>query len=335
MSYRKIPYDIKKTMKRRSHTPTPSTNLWHKLYKSILSNNVQNVRYLVEAGVLNQKKQRMHQTGRYSGSDDLSIKCINTALANIGNMEFTEEEYNDAWNIIKILRDGGLVFDPSKIHSVHIVKSWDVMEKVRFLVNNGMDINTTYGVDEITILMDVVASAVYDYQYNAATWNHDTYYPEIISELFDLGIDINIQSMDGVDAFMIAAGHSGCTNIYDSDAFEKKCTAVPSIPVLNILLDNLIRVNKKYNYKNEGETINGDNKSMLKTLEDINESYDNDYDKDELEKFILKFKQYNPTKPTKSVAHILRPSVNGRGKSRKKKDKNKNKKIKGRSYRKK
>lgn len=335
MSYRKTPYDIKKTMKRRSRTPTPSTNLWHRLYKAILNNNVQNVRYLVNAGVLGQKKQRMHQTGRYSGSDDLSIKCISIALANIGNMEFTEQEYNDAWNIINILRDGGLVFDPSKIHSVHIVKSWNVMEKVRFLVDNGMDINTTYGPDEITILMDVVASAVHDYKYHDATWNPDTYYPEIISELFDLGIDVNIQSDNGLDAFMIAAGHSGCVNIYQYGGFEKKCDILPSIPVLNILLDNLIRVNKKYNYKNEGETFHGDNKSMLKTFEDIDKSYDNDYDKDELEKFILKFKKYNPPKPTKGVIQIFRTSVNGRGKSRKKKGKNKNKKIKGRSYRKK
>lgn len=289
---------IKNPNSTRAKSVSPKTNLWNKLYKAILKNSVQDVNYLVNAGVLNQAVPKIHQTGRFYGTNDLTAKCINASLANIGDMNFNEQENNNAITIIGILENGGLHYDPKKISSAHMVNGWTVMDNVRFLIEKGVSINTQYDRTGATILMDIIASAVYDYE-TAERWNPDTVYPEVISELFDMGVDINIQNDDGLDAFMIAAGHSGCYNIYQGGAADEKCTVIPSIPVLNMLLDNLIRVNKRYNYKNEGETSEGDYKTLLKTLENIDESYD--YDKDELEQFILKFKKYNPTKPTKSA----------------------------------
>lgn len=303
---------IKNPNSTRAKSVSPKTNLWNKLYKAILKNSVQDVNYLVNAGVLNQTVPKLHQTGRHSGTTDLAAKCINSSLANIANMDFNESQYNDAITIIDILENGGLRYDPKKISPAHMVNGWTVMDNVRFLIQKGMSINTQDYRTGATILMDIIASAVYDYE-TAERWNPDTVYPHVISELFDMGVDINIQNDDGLDAFMIAAGHSGCVNIYQGGATEEKCTSIPSIPVLNILLDNLIRVNKRYNYKNEGETLEGEYKSMLKTLENIDEN--DNYDKDELEQFILKLKKYNPTKPTKSVMKVYKKS-RSRSKSR-------------------
>lgn len=187
----------------------------------------------------------------------------------IENLKFSTHNGDRRWKIIKILSDIGM--------------------DINVLTDNGT-----------TILMDIVAEAVYSYDVDD-DWDPNTYYPEAVSKLFEFGADINIQTSDGIDAFMIAAGHSGCYDIfYDNNNYNffsrAKCSHGANDEMLNVLLDNIIKHGIKYNYRNEGKTPNG-YKTMLETIDEMP-----DYHKSpDIYDFLDRFKRSQLMKPTKRV----------------------------------
>jgi len=295
----KTPTSIKRktiTRTRKIKSATPKTNLWSKFSSSILNGDLNAVKRLVRNGVFEQPLAKRKR-------DELANLSIYEILRHAN-----EREKQRRIKIFEILTRERELFDftPNNIDNNKFSHSWKIPSLFTTFIESGFDINTQDD-EGNTILIVVVTSAIFQEQGVNFTQNQ---YTRLINQLFELGADINIQNGFGLDAMMIAGGHTGLEEIFGVDA-------QPNIYYFNLLLDNLQERNIRYNINTnkcaEVNDANADEYTLMEVLDYIHDNIDhNDAEevrnnRDYIEvRNLLKDYSLSIRKPTKSASKTKR-----------------------------
>ena len=192
-------------------------------------------------------------------------------------------------------------FTPNNIQKNIFSHSWMIPSLFSTLIDRGFDINTQDD-EGNTILIVVVTSAIFQEEGVNFTQNQ---YTRLINQLFELGADINIQNHFGLDAIMVAGGHTGVEDFFGVEA-------QPNIHYFNLLLDNLqerkIRYKINENKTSEVNDARADEYTLMEILDYIHDNMDHndpnevDNNREYIEAREL-FKDYEVSvrKPTKSA----------------------------------
>lgn len=251
----------KKDTTRRVRSASPKTNLLDMLYKAVYNSDVVTVRRLVERGAIRHKDIPFHM--QYS-----EISSMKSAIAQFSVVIVQQGAGMDAENaleIFRILRDGGLEYSEKTITPEVFVSIWQDPEIFEELINNRYDVNTQHFRGH-TMLMHVLASAVRN-----DTPFTEREYTDLINRLFDLGADINIQDEYGLDALMIATGHVAVDEFwYKFYGAGMGNEIAPKPYYVNLLLENLKRTRQRYEFTNtaqNGDDFNGDEYTLEESLD--------------------------------------------------------------------
>lgn len=281
---------------RKTKSVSPKTNLWSKFSSAIFNGDLNTVKRLVRMGVFEQpiaKKKR----------DELSNVSINQFLR-----ARNESEKQRRISIFDILARETELFDftPNNVNNNMFSHSWKTPSFFSTLIDRGFDINTQDD-EGNTILIVVVTSAIFQEEGVNFTQNQ---YTRLINQLFELGADINIQNHFGLDAIMVAGGHTGVEDFFGVDA-------QPDIHYFKLLLDNLQE--RKIRYKiNENKTAEvndarADEYTLMEILDYIHDNMDHN-DQDEVRnnreyieaRRLFKAYELSIRKPSKSATKTAR-----------------------------
>lgn len=290
------PRKTSKAQSKTRKTKSPKTNLWSKFSSAILNGDLNTVKRLVRMGVFEQpiaKKKR----------DELSKVSINQILRSRN-----EREKQRRISIFDILARETELFDftPNNVNNNIFSHSWKNPTLFSTLIDRGFDVNTQDD-EGNTILIVVVTSAIFQEEGVNFTQNQ---YTRLINQLFELGADINIQNHFGLDAIMVAGGHTGVEGNFGVEAH-------PDIHYFKLLLDNLQE--RKIRYKiNENKTAEvndarADEYTLMEVLDYIHDNMDHN-DQEEVRnnreyieaRRLFKAYELSMRKPTKSATKTAR-----------------------------
>jgi hypothetical protein len=252
-----------KNRTRRVRSVSPETNLLKKLFEAVNNSDVAAVRRLVERGAIRHKDIPFHM--QYS-----EISSMKSAIAQFSVVIVQQGAgmAENALEIFRILRDGGLDYSEKTIMPEVFVSIWQEPEIFEELINNRYDVNAQHFRGH-TMLMDVLGSAVRN--------DDDIFtkgeYTDLINRLFDLGADINIQDEYGLDALMIATGHEALDEFwykYYGGGLGNEIEPEPYY--VELLLENLKRTRQRYEFTNAAQ--NGDDGDEYTLEESLDEKED-------------------------------------------------------------
>jgi len=250
----------KKNRTRRVRSASPETNLLKKLFQAVYDSDVATVRRLVRRGAIGHKDIPFHMQYSEISSMKTAIAHFSVTIAHYAYPDNAE----DALQIFRILRDGGLEYSENTITPEVFVTIWQDPEIFEELINNRYDINTQHFRGH-TMLMHVLASAVRE----EGPFTEGEY-TDLINRLFDLGADINIQDEYGLDALMIASGHEAVDEFwYKFYGGGLGNEIAPEPYYVELLLENLKRTRQRYDFTNtaqNGDDFNGDEYTLEESL---------------------------------------------------------------------
>ena len=253
----------KKNRTRRVRSASPETNLLKKLFEAVYNSDVAAVRRLVERGAIRHKDIPFH-IKPYN-----NISSMKSAIAHFSVVSVQQGAGMDAENaleIFRLLRDGGLEYSEKTIVPEVFVSIWQEPEIFEELINNRYDVNTQHFRGH-TMLMDILGSAVR----NDDDLFTEEEYTDLINRLFDLGADINIQDEYGLDALMIATGHEALDEFwykYFGGGLGNEIE--PNPYYVELLLENLKRTRQRYEFTNaaqNGEDFGDDEYTLEESLD--------------------------------------------------------------------
>ena len=301
----------KQNRTRRVRSASPETNLLKKLFEAVYNSDVAAVRRLVERGAIRHKDIPFH-IKPYN-----NISSMKSAIAHFSVVIVQQGAGMDAENaleIFRLLRDGGLEYSEKTIVPEVFVSIWQEPEIFEELINNRYDVNAQHFRGH-TMLMDVLGSAVR----NDDDLFTEGEYTDLINRLFDLGADINIQDEYGLDALMIATGHEALDEFwykYFGGGLGNEIE--PNPYYVELLLENLKRTRQRYNFTNaaqNGDDFGGDEYTLEQSLDSYGRENNNQQYRETVE-LIREYKQAI-SKPTKSATRANK--VGGKKKTRRNK----------------
>ena len=284
---------------RKAKSISPKTNLWSKFSSAIFNGDLNTVKRLVRMGVFEQPIDKKK-------CDQLAKLAISLFLRSRN-----DSEKQRRIKIFDILARETELFDftPKNVNNNIFSHSWKSPSMFTTLIDRGFDINTQDD-EGNTILIVVVTSAIFQEEGVNFTQNQ---YTRLINQLFELGADINIQNHFGLDAIMVAGGHTGVEGNFGVEAR-------PDVHYFNLLLDNLQE--RKIRYKintNKTAEVNdamADEYTLMEILDYIHDNMDHN-DQDEVHnnreyieaRRLFKAYELSIRKPSKSATKQLENSI--------------------------
>ena len=304
----------KKNTTRRVRSASPETNLLKKLFEAVYNSDVAAVRRLVERGAIRHKDIPFH-IKPYN-----NISSMKSAIAHFSVVIVQQGAGMDAENalqIFRLLRDGGLEYSEKTIVPEVFVSIWQEPEIFEELINNRYDVNAQHFRGH-TMLMDVLGSAVRN--------DDDVFtegeYTDLINRLFDLGADINIQDEYGLDALMIATGHEALDEFwykYFGGGLGNEIE--PNPYYVELLLENLKRTRQRYEFTNaaqNGDDFNGDEYTLEESLDSYGRKNNNNPQKYRETVELIREYKLAISKPVKSANYrrVRKSPSNSKSRSR-------------------
>ena len=267
---------LKSTRRARSATRKKDLNLLPYLFYAALNSDLEKIRTLIGQGALNHTDRKLRPSHniprRYNN------KPIKLCIAAIALTNYINNTNQNADESFELLRNAGIFNDKKYLQQikrknlieprVFVESSWDLPEIARLLVDIGFDVNKDTDHMGNTILMHAILRSMRDH--NAYTQDE---YSHFINAIFDLGVDINVQNQNGLDAFMIACAHSATDetwwNIFHDDGWNP----FPNVWLVKLIIDNLERDRSrpKYNFNNKAAASDDANADRFTLEEELNE----------------------------------------------------------------